>query len=196
MRVFNWLLAGLVGWSAIGTVVALLAFSLGDRRGALRSFGWIAGAWAIYLAALFTVSARQQGKIIPAGQEECFGKMCFSVAGVSASPEFKGEGGGRLVQVSVQVRNTGDEIARVDDLRAYLVDAGGDRWSQTVGLGGVPLTVRLPGSATTRSVPVFRVEGDPGRLGLVLTRGHSGLGWLVIGDTDSPGHARTVLNLP
>jgi hypothetical protein len=45
------------------------------------------------------------------------------------------------------------------------------------------------------SQPVFRVQDTPRELSLVLTRGWTGWGWLVIDDTDSLAHKPTVLRL-
>jgi hypothetical protein len=45
------------------------------------------------------------------------------------------------------------------------------------------------------SEPVFRVARDSSGLRLVLTRGFWQLGTLVIGDSDSLGHRRTVVEL-
>ena len=109
--------------------------------------------------------------------------------------EFKGQGRGNLVQVGLRVRNGGNEFAGVEEIRAYLVDASGRQWGQTRGVGGVALGVALPAGGVTVSEPVFRVESGATGLGLVLTRGYSGWGWLTIGDTDSLGHQRTLLRL-
>jgi hypothetical protein len=45
------------------------------------------------------------------------------------------------------------------------------------------------------SEPVFKVAGDANRLGLVLTHGWRQPGVLVIGDSDSLLHRRTVVEL-
>jgi hypothetical protein len=195
MGVFGWLLAALIGWTAIGVLGTLLAMATGDRRKAWKGGGWIVGVWTIYMAALLAVGRLQGQRVLAIGQEECFGKTCYAVTGYDAVGEFKGEGGGRLVQVRVRVRNGGPENAGVEGMRAYLVDAQGRRWWQTRGLGGIALAVSLPAGGLAVSEPVFRVAEGADGLGLVLTRGHVGWGWLVIGDTDGLGHRHTVLRV-
>ena len=194
MRVFGWVLAAVAGWTGIGLAGTVLALKTGDRRRAWRGLGWIAGVWVVYVTLLLGVGRWQGQKVVGLGQEECFGGICYSVIGVSAVGEFKGNGVGNLIQVEVRVRNEGTDYDGVEGLRAYLVDRDGQKWAQTRGVGGVALTVALPPGGMTVSEPVFRVERAV-RLGLVLTRGYSGWGWLTIGDTDSLGHPRTVLRL-
>ena len=194
MRVFGWLLAALAGWTGIGLIGTVLALATRDRRRAWRGLGWMVTVWVIYLGVLLGVGRWQGQKLLEVGQEECFGPTCYSVTNVSSVGEFKGLGGGNLVQVGLRVRNGGSETAGVEGLRAYLIDSEGRKWGQTRGVGGVALTVALPPGGVTVSEPVFRVEAAGG-LRLVLTRGYAGWGWLTIGDTDSLGHRKTLLRL-
>ena len=146
--------------------------------------------------ALLATARFQPQRTIPQGQPECLSHVCYTVASIQTAGEFKGQGGGQLVQISIRMTNRGDETRNVPGLEPYLLDATGRIWPQTTGLGGVPVTLRLPSGATATSQPVFRVQGTPPGLALVLTRHHSGWHWLVIGDPDSPGHKPTLLALP
>ncbi|RXH55091.1 hypothetical protein [Granulicella sibirica] len=195
MRVFEWLLGGVAGWTAIGVLGTLLALATGDRPRARRSVLWIVGVLVVYVGAVVLTGHFQAQRVLVPGQEECFDRICYAVAGVQSVGEFKGRGGGRLLQVAVRVANRSGEQRAVNGIEAYLMDGSGSKWGRTVGLGGVPLTLRLPAGGQTESQPVFRVEGGDGELSLVLTRGWTGWGWLVIGDTDSLGHKPTALRL-
>ena len=195
MRVFEWLLGGMAGWTAIGLLGTILSVAVGDRRKVRRGLAWLAGVWVIYLGALLLVSRYQSQRVIAPGQEVCFDKVCFAVTGTTTVGEFKGAGGGQLLQVGVRMTNRSSDLRGVEGLQAYLVDGSGRRWGQTVGVGGVALTSRLPVGRQTESDPVFRVDGMPGELSLVLTRGWTGWGWLTIGDTDSLLHRPDLLRL-
>jgi hypothetical protein len=59
----------------------------------------------------------------------------------------------------------------------------------------VGLTARVAGGDSVVSEPVFKVAADATRLGLVLTHGGWQPGALVIGDSDSWLHRRTVVDL-
>jgi hypothetical protein len=78
---------------------------------------------------------------------------------------------------------------------AYLVDAQGRRWVESPGVNGVGLTVRVLGGVSVVSEPVFKVAADATGLGLVFTHGRRPPGVLVIGDSDSWLHRRTVVEL-
>ena len=134
--------------------------------------------------------------MIPQGQPECFSHVCYRVASIQTVGEFKGKGVVQLVQISIHLSNESDEARGVPGLEPYLVDATGRIWPQTTGLGGVPVTLRLPPGATATGQPIFRVQGTPPGLALVLTRRHLGWHWFVLGDPDSPGHKPTLLALP
>lgn len=151
--------------------------------------------WAVYLAVWLVTAQLQLQRTIPSGQPQCFQNLCYTVTTVQSVGEFKGKGGGQLIQVSVRMTNRNDEARSTSGLEPYLVDATGAIWPQTTGLGGVPLTLRLPPGATAISQPIFRVQGTPSGLALVLTRHHTGWHWLVIGDPDSPGHKPTLMAL-
>jgi hypothetical protein len=63
------------------------------------------------------------------------------------------------------------------------------------GVNGVELTVRVAGGGSVMSEPVFKVGADASGLGLVLTHGRWQPGVLVIGDSDSLLHRKTVVAL-
>ncbi len=196
MQVAGLAAGALAGWTVLGVLGTWLSVATGDRRRAWRGVGWMVGVWGVYLGVLVGVARVQGQRVLGTGQEECFGAVCYAVTGARAVGEFKGEGGGKVVTVSVRMRNAGEEGASVSGMRCYLVDSRGRRWGQTVGLGGVALSARIPAGRTTVSEPVFQVAGDAVGFGLVLTRGWEGWGWLRVGDTDSLGHEPTVLRVP
>jgi hypothetical protein len=103
--------------------------------------------------------------------------------------------GRRLVRVSVQVTNRGRKAQSEGLIRAYLVDGQGRRWEESAGVNGVGLTARVAGGDSVVSEPVFKVAGDATGLGMIFTHGWRQPGVLVIGDSDSFLHRRTVVNL-
>lgn len=152
--------------------------------------------WVVYVTTWLVTAQLQPQRIVPQGQPQCFGSVCYTVASIQTVGEFKGKGGGQLVQVSIHMANRSDEVRNVPGIEPYLIDAAGHIWPQTTGLGGVPITQRLPPGATATSQPIFRVQDTPAGLALVLSRHHAGWHWLVIGDPDTPGHKPTLLALP
>ena len=99
------------------------------------------------------------------------------------------------MRVSVRVTNHGRKPQREGLMRAYLVDAQGRRWEMSPGVNGVQLTARVAGGGSVVSEPVFKVAGDASGLGLVLTHGRWQPGVLVIGDSDSLLHRKTMVAL-
>jgi hypothetical protein len=117
------------------------------------------------------------------------------VIGVEEVPGFLIRDGRRLVRVSVRVSNRGKMAQSEELIRAYVVDGQGRRWTESTGVNGVGLTARVAGGDSVVSAPVFKVNGDATRLGLVFTHGSWQPGVLVIGDSDSWLHKRTVVEL-
>ncbi len=62
-------------------------------------------------------------------------------------------------------------------------------------MNGVGLTARVAGGGSVVSEPVFKVAADATGLGLVFTHGRWQPGVLVIGDSDSLLHRKTVVEL-
>jgi hypothetical protein len=75
------------------------------------------------------------------------------------------------------------------------VDAKGRLWEESPGVNGVGLTARVAGGQSVVSEPVFKVAGDATGLQLVFTHGRRQPGVLVIGDSDSLLHKKTVVDL-
>jgi hypothetical protein len=121
--------------------------------------------------------------------------MCFTVTGVDELPDFLNRDGRRLVRVSVKVTNKGRKMQSEGLIWAYLMDAQGRQWKESPGLNGVELTTRVAGGGSVMSEPVFRVAANATGLRLVLTRGRRQPGALVIGDSDSLLHKKTVVEL-
>ena len=196
MNLRELLLIALVGWTAIGAIGVTISLVRGERPKALRHLGWIAGVWATYLAVLVAVSLRQPQKTVAIGQNQCYGEMCVAVTGVEEVPGFLDHDGNRLVRVSIRITNHARGHTESEKLiQAYLVDAQGRRWEESRGISGVPLTARIAAGDSVVSEPVFKVAKDATGLGLVFTHGWRQPGALVIGDSDSLLHRKTVVPL-
>jgi len=196
MNLRELLLLGVAGWTAIGSLGVSVSLARGEREKAVRGVAWIAGVWVVYLTVLVTVSLMQPQRVVAMGQDQCFDEMCFAVVGEEEVPGFLIEDGSRLVRVQVRVSNRGRGRAQSEGLmQAYLVDAQGRRWEESAGVSGVRLTARVVAGDSVVSEPVFKVARDATGLGLVFTHGRKQPGVLVIGDSDSWLHRRTVVKL-
>lgn len=194
MTLMELLLLGILGWSALGVVGVAVSLRLGERGRAQRNGLWLVGAWVVYAAVLGGTSLLERQRVVALGADQCFGQMCFAVLRTEVVPAAANERG-RVVRVTVRVTNRGSGVEAERRIRAYLVDAQGRRWEPLPGLSGNPLTRRVAGRAVMVSEPVFQVARDSSGLRLVLTRGSWQMGTLVIGDSDSLGHRRTVVEL-
>jgi hypothetical protein len=196
MNLRELLLWGVAGWTAVGALGVSVSLVRREREKALRGVVWIAGVWVVYLAAVVTVSLVQPQRVVAMGEEQCFDDLCFAVVGVDEVPGFLIRDGSRLVRVTVRVRNRGQGKAESEGLiRAYLVDGQGRRWDESAGVNGVRLTARVAAGDSVVSEPIFKVASDARGLGLVFTRGWRQPGVLVIGDSDSWLHRRTLVEL-
>jgi hypothetical protein len=192
MRFWNLLLLALVAWTVLGAIGASISLFLGERAKALRHLGWIFGIWAAYLAVVMGASLMQPQKIVAMGQDQCFDEVCFAVMGVEEVPGFLIHDGSRLMRMSVRVSNRGRGKTQSDKLvRAYLVDAQGRRWEESMGISSVRLTAAVPAGSSVTSEAVFKVAKDASGLALVLTHGRLQPGVFVIGDPDSLLHRQT-----
>jgi len=189
------LLLGLVGWTAIGVLGVGVSAWRGERQKVQRGVAWLIGVWVIYLCVLIGVSLVQRQRVVAMGEPQCFDDMCFTVTGVEEVPGFLIRDGRRLVRVTVRVTNKGKKSQREGVIRAYLVDGQGRRWEESPGVNGVGLTSRVPAGDSVIGEPVFKVPADATGLGLVLTHGRRQPGVLVIGDSDSWLHRRTVVEV-
>lgn len=188
------LLLVLVGWTAVGAAGITISLVRQERRKAVRHSLWIVGVWVIYMAVLIGVSLTQPQKVVALGQDRCFDQMCFAVTGVQELPGYLIQDGSRLIRVSVRISNHDKEKMRSEGLiRAYLIDKQGRRWEESTAVSGVPLTANVAAGDSAMSQPVFKVAGDATGLGLIFTRGQRQPGVLVIGDSDSLLHQRTVV---
>jgi hypothetical protein len=149
----------------------------------------------MYLVVLIGVSLVQKQKIVGVGQPQCFDDMCFTGTGVEEVKGFLIHDERRLVRVTVRVTNRGRSGQSDGLMQAYLVDAQGRQWKESAGVNGVGLTTKVAGGGSVMSQPVFKVAGDATGLRLVLTHGWKQPGVLVIGDSDSLLHRKTVVEL-
>ena len=189
------LLLGLVGWTAIGVIGVGVSQWRGERQKVRQGVGWLIGVWVVYLCIVIGVSLGQGQRVIAVGEPQCFDEMCFRVTRVDEVQGFLIRDGRRLLRVSVQVTNKGRKAQRDALIRAYLVDGQGRRWEMSPGVNGVELTARVAGGVSVVSEPLFKVAADASGLGLVLTHGRWQPGVLVIGDSDSLLHKKTVVEL-
>ena len=196
MNLRELLLLVLVGWTAVGAAGVTISLVRRERAKAVRNFMWIVAIWAIYLAVLIRVSLTQPQKIVAIGQDRCFDEMCFAVMGVQELPGYLIHDGSRLVRVSVRISNHGKQKTQSEKLiQAYLIDKQGRKWAESTGVSGVRLTARVAAGDSVMSEPMFKVAKDATGLGLVFTHGQRQPGVLVIGDSDSLLHRRTVVRL-
>jgi hypothetical protein len=195
MKATELLLLGLVAWTGIGVVGVGVALWRGERQRVRRGVAWLIGVWAVYLCMLVGVSLVQRQRVVAIGEPQCFDEMCFTVTGVEEVPGFLIRDGRRLVRVTVRVTNKGKKAQSEGLIWAYLVDAQGRWWEESAGVNGVRLTARVTGGESVVSKPVFKVAGDATGLGLVFTHGRRQPGVLVIGDSDSLLHKKTVVDL-
>jgi hypothetical protein len=195
MKPMELLLLGLVGWTAIGVVGVTVAWRRGEQWRLRRGIAWIAGIWVAYLSVLIGVSLGQQERVVAMGEPQCFDDMCFTVTGAEEVPGFLIRDGRRLIRVTVRVTNRGRKAQSEGLIAAYLVDSKGRVWEPSPGVNGVGLTARVSGGNSVTSEPIFKVASDAAGLGLVLTRGRWQPGVLVIGESDSLFHKKTVVVL-
>ena len=195
MKLAEWLLFGVAGWSGIGLIGLAVSLRRGERQRVRNGVVWLAGVWAVYPCVLLGVSLGQSQTVVAMGQPRCFDAMCFRVTQVEEVPGYLIRDGQRLLRVAVQVTNRGRAAQSDGSIQAYLLDARGRRWSESKGVNGIGLNARVGAGQTILSEPVFKVAGDAAGLQLVFTHGWSQPGVLVIGDSDSLLHRRTVVDL-
>lgn len=194
MNLREFLLFVLAGWTVIGAAGVTISLRRRERLKALRNFLWIIVVWTIYMAVLLWSSRTQPQKIVALGQDQCFDEMCFTVTQAQDVPGPAGDGS-HLVRVSVRISNHSEKTQSDDMIRAYLVDGQGRQWAESAAVSGVRLTARLAAGGSAVSQLVFKVPRDEAGLALVFTHGHGWPGALVIGDSDSLLHRRTVVPL-
>jgi hypothetical protein len=195
MKATELLLLGLVGWTGIGVLGVGVSMWRRERERVRRGVGWLVGVWLLYLCVLVAVSLGQRQRVVAIGEPQCFDDMCFTVTRVEQLPGFLIRDGRRLVRVSVRVTNQGRKAQSEKLIGVYLVDAQARRWDMSPGVDGVALTTRVMAAESVVSEPVFKVAADAKELRLVFTHGGSQPGVLVIGDSDSWLHRRTVVRL-
>jgi len=195
VRLTELLLAGVVGWTALGVVGIGVSWLRDERARVKRGIAWLAGVWVVYLTVLMGVSLRQKQRVVAVGEPQCFGEMCFTVAEVEEVKGFLVRDGRRLLRVTVRVTNRGRSMDSDSLMKVYLMDAQGRRWEESAGVNGVGLATKVAGGASVVSEPVFNLAGDATGLRLVFTHGWKQPGLLILGDSDSVLHRKTVVEL-
>ncbi|MDE1175988.1 MAG: hypothetical protein PW789_05210 [Edaphobacter sp.] len=187
----RFLLVLLVGWTAIGVVGITVSFVNQERTKALKNLGWMIGIWVVYLGALLGTSLHQPQRRLAPGTPQCFGNMCFSVAGTEELPGYLMHQG-RLLRVKIIIQNRGTTPKNESGIQAYLVDQQGQRWTEVPGLTGNRLDARVQPGATVISEPVFKLPADVQPQGLIFGHGRFYSGILTIGDSESLLHRPTI----
>lgn len=195
MKATELLLFGVAGWCAIGLTGIAASLFRGRRSEALRHAGSLALVGGIYLLVLLGVSLTQEQKVIPIGQDDCFDEMCFAVVGVGEAPGLVAGEDARVERVSIRVANHGHSAEDETRISAYLVDSRGRRSEPLPGLSGNSLNGRVAAGSQMLSQPMFQVAANASGLGLVFTHGSWQPRQLLIGDSDSIAHRRTVVAL-
>lgn len=188
------LLLVLVGWTAVGAAGITISLVRNERQKAARHSLWVVAVWVVYMTILLWTSVTTPQKAVALGQDRCFDEMCFAVTGVQELPGYLIQDGSKLIRVSVRISNHDKEKMRNEGkVQAYLIDKQGRKWAESTAVSGVPLTAKVAAGDSVMSQPVFKVSGNATGLGLIFTRGQRQSGVLVIGDSDSLLHQRTVV---
>jgi hypothetical protein len=188
------LLLVLVGWTLVGAAGITISLVRQERPKAVQHSLWVVAVWVIYMTILLWTSLTKPQKVVALGQDRCFDEMCFAVAGVQELPGYLIQDGSKLIRVSVRISNHSKEKKQSEGLiHAYLIDKQGRRWEESTAVSGVQLTAKVAAGDSVMSQPVFKVAGDATGLGLIFTRGQRQPGVLIIGDSDSLLHQRTVV---
>jgi hypothetical protein len=165
---------------------------------------WLFGYGVILLLVSFT----SQPRTILLGQERCFDEMCYSVQAVSSTPALTIASGvlpaqGKFLVLTLRLRSDAKRTAQhPSEPSLFILDADGRQYPQFLDAeSGQPLSARQlwaqpvpPGGALTRKV-AFDLAVDVRQPGLVMSEGLGPISGLVIGDENSPFHARTVFAL-
>ena len=195
MKATELLLLGVSGWSAIGAAGIAVSLLRGRRAEAMKHSAWLAAVLGGYVLLLLGVSLAQKQRVVGIGEDQCYGEMCFAVVNVDEVPGLVAGEDSRVVRVTVRVTNHGHSAESEGSIEAYLMDSKKRIWQPLAGLSGNRLNGRVAGGSEMLSEPMFRVARDATGLGLVLTHGKWQPGRLVVGDSDSLGHEKTVVAL-
>ncbi len=199
MDAWGYLALGLELWTAVGLLGLAVSLTRRERRKAVQGVASLLGVWAIYLAVLLAVSARQPERRVELGKPECFGSMCFTVERVDEVPAFSAsnqvrEIEQRLLRVTVRVENRGKAAAR-EEVGAYLRDSYGRVWLESAAVSGNPLDGPVAAGGVVISEPIFRLAPDASGMDMVLAHGRYSRHRLIVGDAESFGHRPTVMAL-
>jgi hypothetical protein len=195
MKIAVLLFYSVAGWCAIGLLGTALSIAKGRQAEARKHAIWVVSIAGAYLLVLLGVSAFQTQRVVAIGQDQCFGSLCFRVTGVDEVPGLVSGSSDRVIRVGIAVSNHGHSAAEDPAIGAYLLDSRGRQWFALPGLSGNRLTTRVAGDTGIVSQPMFRVSHDAAGLGLVLTHGTWRPRQLILGDSDSLAHKRTVVAL-
>jgi hypothetical protein len=204
-------LAFLASILALAAGLAGLLFSLVTRRNklalriALGMVAWI----GVYAALLLIASVTSAQQILGPGQEHCYDEMCFSVQKVTTAQTLTGgkkevKAAGIYYVVSLQLRNDAKRVAqKPSHPQVWAVDQQGHTYAGILASGdfpGAPVdSAQLwdqklqAGESQVRTL-AFDLPPAAANPFLVVTEG-GGPTFLIIGDENSPFHAKTVFQL-
>lgn len=163
----------------------------------------------VYFAILLAVSVLSPQVVVPLREDLCFDDWCITVDDVSFARELgrpealaRPKGVFYVVTLKISNRSAGRE-QRETNGGVYLLDSQGRRYEPSregqqayeAQHGPTPpLSVTVQWRQSVSTVRVFDVPPDAQGVGLAVF--HSGPGLLIIGDSDSLLHKKTVFELP
>jgi hypothetical protein len=194
MNGFEYLALTLELWTVVGLIGLTISVVRRERQKLGQGVASLVGVWVVYLVVLGVVSYREPEQQVAMGQPACVHTLCYTVERVEEMPGFPVRDNVRLMRVVVRVTNRGKKEAR-EQVRAYLQDAQGRRWTPSEAVSGNPLSGRVLARTTMVSEPVFQVAQDASGFAMVLTHGRWTRQKLVIGNPESLGHRLRVMML-
>lgn len=160
----------------------------------------------VYFAVLISVSLVARQKILAMGQDRCFDDWCLAVENASTAAKIGAVSSqGEFHIVSLRVSSQAKRVSqRALDASVYIADTQGHRYEpsdagqrayEAQSGAARPLSDRLEPGESYTTVRVFDVPRDAQGLGLVVEHG-AFPGCIIIGDSQSLFHKRTVTMLP
>lgn len=182
---------------------------IGRFAGAGRYLKVLAIVLGVYFTLLLAVSLLSPQSVVPLREDLCFDDWCITVDDVSFArqlgrPEAPVRPQGVFYVVTLKISNrSAGRPQRETNGGVYLLDSKGRRYEPSpegqrayeAQHGPTPpLSVTVEWRQSVSTVRVFDVPNDAQDLGLAVV--HSGPGLLIIGDSDSLLHKKTVYKLP
>lgn len=194
----------------VGLVITVLVNgAMGRFAGAARYLKVLVVMLVVYFAVLVAVALLVPQTVVPLRTDLCFDDWCITVDDVTfarqlgkAEAPVKPKGVFYVVTLKISNRSAGRE-QRESGASVYVLDARGRRYEPSAAgqqayeaQNGptAPLSVTVQWHQSASTVRVFDLPADAEDVGLAI--GHSGPGLVIIGDSDSLLHKKTVFKLP